>query len=427
MDYTFSFKRSADANPVFYWGSDTLDKLSPAYDALDCGNDLIDKFKAYYELGYKKKIPRPLLFVIDSLEVNAFAVYEKKLNQYCIGINYGAFQRIKEKVGEIVDMVIEKSTGVPQEDQLIPANERDKWVDFVYINAMRFFVAHEYAHILNGHVDKEDEGHFEFADELFSEEKNLFQQMKEFDADETAMNILCYMTRNSFESGYRMQSDWINKALSENNQRLKQAGIPEILINMEAKRYVDGICQAFNVKVANIRRHFKYLMLSVNVVFLVLDERRAKKLGSIADKQGIPQEDRTRFYFTSGLQLIRAVDHPIPALRLDAVTRIMDENIEGFEGLEKADEICKEVADYVWEVEFLRCDYDVSKLYVHIAHTPTAQDFIQEVEILWQREKNKFQPYIDQLERLFYKNRIVDMSDDGDIIAQGHENKNKNP
>lgn len=417
MDYTFSFQCSADVRPVSYWGSDTLDESAPAYVALDCGNDLIDKFKKYYELDYKREIPRPHLFVINNSDVNAFAVYEKGLSEYCIGINYGAFQKIKEKVEEIVDMVIEKSVNVPDEDQLIPRGERDKWVDFVYINAMRFFTAHEYSHILNGHVDKDGEGHFEFADEAFSEDESLFQQMKEFDADETAMNILCYMARSSFELGYRRQSDRINQASSDNSQRLKQMGVPERLINMEAQRYADRMSLAFNEKVTNIRRDFKYLMLGVNVVFLVLDERRARNLSSIADKQGISQEERTRFYFTSGLQLIRSVDHPIPALRLDAVIRIMDEYIESIEEKEKVDEICKEVAAYVWEVEFLRCDYDMRKLYVHIAHTPKAQDFIQEIEALWQREKNKFKPHIDQLERLFYENRIVDMSNDGVLLG----------
>ena len=67
-----------------------------------------------------------------------------------------------------------------------------------------------------------------------------------------------------------------------------------------------------------------------------------------------------------------------------------DENIEGFEGIDKAEEICKEVSDYVWKVEILRCNNDVSRLYIHIAHTPTAQNFIQEIESLWQREKNNF-------------------------------------
>ncbi len=110
------------------------------------------------------------------------------------------------------------------------------------------------------------------------------------------------------------------------------------------------------------------------------------------------------------------VDHPIPALRLDAVTRIMDENIERFEGMENAEEICKNVSDYVWKVETLRCDNDIRKLYMHIAHTPTAQDFIQEVETLWQGEKEKFTAYIEQLERLFYENRIVDMNDDGILV-----------
>ena len=70
---------------------------------------MIDKFKEYYELSYKTEIPKPHLFLVDSSVVNAFAVYEKTLGEYCIGINSGAFQRIKEKVEEIVDMVISKS------------------------------------------------------------------------------------------------------------------------------------------------------------------------------------------------------------------------------------------------------------------------------------------------------------------------------
>lgn len=417
MDYTFNFKCPSNGNTFSYWGSDTLDKSAPEYTAFDCGNDLIDKFKAYYELSYKKEIPRPRLFFINSSAVNAFAVYEKTLGEYCIGINSGAFQRIKEKVEETVDMVIGKSANLPKDDQLIPAEDRDKWVDFVYINAMRFFVAHEYAHILKGHIDMDGEGYFEFADEALSHEDNMFRQMKEFDADETAMSILCYMNRSSSESGYRRQSNIINQNPQNNNQKLKQAGIPEVLINLEAQRYIDGIRRAFDAKVNNIRCHFKYLMLGVNVVFLVLDERRTKNLNSIADKLGIPQENRTQFYFTSGLQLIRNIDHPIPSLRLDAVVRIMDEYIEDFEEPKTAEEICNSVADYLWEVEYLRCDCEVSKLYIHIAHTPTAQDFIREIEALWRSEKNKFSPYMIQLDRLFYENRIVDMGDDGILIS----------
>lgn len=418
MEYTFHFKCPSNGNTVSYQASDTLDESVPAYMAFDCGNDLIDKFKEYYVLSYQTEIPRPHLFLVNSPIVNAFAVYEKMLGEYCIGINYGAFQRIKEKAEEIVDMVIGKSANVSKDDQLIPAEDRDKWVDFVYVNAMRFFVAHEYAHILKGHIDTNGEGYFEFADETLSQAENLFQQMKEFDADETAMSILCYMNRSSFESLYRRQSDTINRNLQSNNHKLKQAGIPEALINMEAKRYVDGIRLAHDEKEKSIRRHFKYLMLSVNVVFLVLEERQAKNLNNIADKLEIPSEERTKFYFTSGLQLIRNTDHPLPSLRLEAVIRIIDEYIEDIEGEKNSDEICEEVAAYVWEVEYLRCDFDVSKLYIHIAHTPTAQDFIREIEALWQSEKSNFKPFMNQSERLFYENRIVDMSDEGILLSR---------
>lgn len=417
MEHTFNFRQSTTGCTISYRGSETLyDTSAPEYKALACGNDLIDKFKAYYKLGFQKEIPRPYLFVIDCQDVNAFAVYEESLKEYCIGIYLGAFRRIREKTEEIVDMVIERSKDEPEENKLIPQSEREKWIDFVYINAMRFFVAHEYSHILNGHIDKGSEGHFEFAEGILSESENLFQQMKEFDADETAMNILCYMNRSSFETKYRIQSNEINRDMYENGQQLKRVGVPEALINMDAQRYINAILQASDMKVADIRQHFKYLMLGVNVVFLVLDERRKKRLDGIADKLCISREEREGFYFTSGLRLIRMIDHPIPALRLDAVTRIMDENIEGFEGIKNAEEICKDVSDYVWKVEILRCENDVRKLYIHIAHTPTAQDFIQEIELLWQKEKEGFMAYIEQLEKLFYQNRIVDMNDDGTLV-----------
>lgn len=417
MEHTFNFRQSTTGCTISYRGSETLyDTSAPEYKALACGNDLIDKFKAYYKLGVQKEIPRPYLFVIDCQDVNAFAVYEESLKEYCIGIYLGAFRRIREKTEEIVDMVIERSKDEPEENKLIPQSEREKWIDFVYINAMRFFVAHEYSHILNGHIDKGSEGHFEFAEGILSESENLFQQMKEFDADETAMNILCYMNRSSFETKYRIQSNEINRDMYENGQQLKRVGVPEALINMDAQRYINAILQASDMKVADIRQHFKYLMLGVNVVFLVLDERRKKRLDGIADKLCISREEREGFYFTSGLRLIRMIDHPIPALRLDAVTRIMDENIEGFEGIKNAEKICKDVSDYVWKVEILRCENDVRKLYIHIAHTPTAQDFIQEIELLWQKEKEGFMAYIEQLEKLFYQNRIVDMNDDGTLV-----------
>ena len=102
---------------------------------------------------------------------------------------------------------------------------------------------------------------------------------------------------------------------------------------------------------------------------------------------------------------------------MEAVIRIIDEYIESIEGTKNAEEICESVSAYVWDVEYLRCNFDVSKLYIHIAHTPTAQDFIREIEALWQSQKSKFKPFMIQLERLFYENRIVDMSDDGILIS----------
>ncbi len=421
MEYTFKLLDPMDGSPITYWGSDTLEHSSSAYTALECGNDLIDKFKAYYEPSYKKEIPRPRLFVIDSTEINAFAIYEKTLDEYCIGINYGAFQRISETVEETVDMIMNKSTHLSDDECLIPSGDRKKWIDFTYINAMRFFVAHEYAHILCGHVDKEGAGHFEFAGGLRSRENNLMSQMKEFDADETAMSILCYMNRSSYESLYRMSSNQINEDMRRNNQFLKDAGIPEVIINMEAQKYIDSLIRTSKAKQEAIRRHFKYLMLGVNTVFLTLDTRRLSNLNFIADEKGIPTDCRSGFFFESGLQLIRDVDHPIPALRLDAVIRIMDEYIEALEGKERADDISNDVADYVWEVEFLRAGGDIGKVYANIAYTPTAQDFVKEIEALWQAEKSRFTPYMAQLERLFYENRIVNISDDGVLLYPNND------
>lgn len=288
MEYIFNFRQTTTGCTISYIGSETLyNKSSPEYTALDCGNDLIDKFIAYYKLGYKKEIPRPRLFVVNCQDVNAFAVYESSLNAYCIGINLGAFQRIREKTEEIVDMVIEKSENESEETQLISRDKRNEWIDLVYVNAIRFFIAHEYSHILNGHVDKSSDGHFEFVDEILSDGENLFQQMKEFDADETAMNILCYMNRSSFETRYQIQSDRINKDMYGEVQQLKKMGIPEALINEETKKYINAMLRVANEKVADVRQYFKHLMLGVNVVFLVLDERRKKRLNEIADKLGI--------------------------------------------------------------------------------------------------------------------------------------------
>ncbi len=418
MEYTFVFSSPQGGHTMSLWGSDVLQEDAPAYTALDCANDFIDKFKAYYELAHRKTIPRPHLFVINNNGVNAFARYERPLSEYCIGIFYGVFDRIRHYTETIVDMVITQSRYIPWHKPLIPKDERDRWVDFVYINAIRFFIAHEYAHILCGHLSPTDTAHMEFADETLSQDDSMFKQMKEFDADETAMSMLCFMVRCHFETRFRRQQAMINKALNQNSRRLADLGIPEALINWDAQRFIDGLRRAHTDRVDNVRRHLKYLMLGVNIVFLVLDENRAAHLRCLAEQQHIPAEEQKTFYFTSGLRLIRCLDHPLAALRLDAVIRIMDEYIEAIEGIEHAETICDEVADYVWDVEFLRCERRAESLSLHIAHTPTAQNFIQEIEALWQREKSRFPALITPMERLFYENRIIDMSDDGALIIR---------
>ena len=57
MEYTFNFRQSETGYTTAYLGSETLyDDSSPEYIALDCGNDLIDKFKEYYEQGFQRMI-----------------------------------------------------------------------------------------------------------------------------------------------------------------------------------------------------------------------------------------------------------------------------------------------------------------------------------------------------------------------------------
>ena len=66
MEYTFNFRQAATGSIISYRESETLynDSL-PEYIALDCGNDLIDKVRAYYKQGFKEEIPRSHLFAIN--------------------------------------------------------------------------------------------------------------------------------------------------------------------------------------------------------------------------------------------------------------------------------------------------------------------------------------------------------------------------
>lgn len=113
---------------------------------------------------------------------------------------------------------------------------------------------------------------------------------------------------------------------------------------------------------------------------------------------------------------MRKFDHPLPPIRLESVFRIMDENIESFEPEQIVDQLENDVANFAWVVEIYRNEFNLGDLYCHVPHTPTAQDYIQEMERLWQAKKNTFVSQLPPLVRLFYANRIVDMSDDGVLL-----------
>ena len=113
---------------------------------------------------------------------------------------------------------------------------------------------------------------------------------------------------------------------------------------------------------------------------------------------------------------MRNFDHPLPPIRLEAVSRIMGEAIEEYEPEIKHDQLENDVMDFAWVVEIYRNEFNLGNLYCHIPHSPTGQDFIQEMEALWQKKKHTVSAYLPPLVRLFYANRIVDISDDGHLL-----------
>lgn len=165
-------------------------------------------------------------------------------------------------------------------------------------------------------------------------------------------------------------------------------------------------------------RHFrlKAIMAGINIVFHTLDVRRKKALDSWADEHGISQSERDCFFFRSGLSTMRNFDHPLPPIRLEAVSRIMSEAIEEYEPDIDHEHLENDVMDFAWVVEIYRNEFNLGNLYYHIPHTPTGQNFIQEMERLWQEKKDTFSSYLPPLVRLFYANRIVDISDDGHLL-----------
>ena len=157
-------------------------------------------------------------------------------------------------------------------------------------------------------------------------------------------------------------------------------------------------------------------MAGINTVFYTFDSNRSRILAEFAERNNIPEVERESFFFRSGLQTIREFDHPLPSIRIDAIVRIVDECIDAFAPEGEADYWSEQVSDYSWEVEIVRNNYNLGNLYRHIAYTPTAQDFIQEMQALWEKNRDIFPAIVKPLVRLFYVNRLVHMTDDGVLI-----------
>lgn len=399
-------------------GSNIDDKSSIYYKALDYGFNFIEILRAYYKKLYKIELPAVKLFIIESSSINAFAVYEKSLNSFCIGIFAGACDSISHYAQETYDAIVEKDEGLSEEEKLIPNTQKQRWVEHVEIEALKFFVAHEYAHIVCGHVGVEVDPQkcFEFFTGEKSESENLLQQMKEFEADQVAMMFLSGMAYQNNDTIREVEKNESFIALNEENDQLRSLHLPERMHNEIYATKLNGIFATLDANFhERVVSDLKFLMAGTNVVFYLMDQGRRDFLHSTFKSEASTSEC-DNFFIMSGLASMRKIDHPLPAIRIDAVVRILDETIENFECAEEVEDICKSVADYSWKVEECRNNFCRTNIYRLIAYTPTAQNYIQEMENLWQEKKSMFPSTLPKLQRLFYKNRLVYMTDDGKII-----------
>lgn len=383
------------------------DKESKMFEALDYAANFLETLQEYYKKLLNIELPSVRLYIVTDDSVNAFAKYEESLGSFCIGLFKGACDVIYENV-------MSSFEGLIGEGKLIPEEKRNARLDRLFIEAIRFLTAHEYAHIVCGHVTKDEhEFEIEFLEGGKTEEENLLQQMKEFQADQEAMIFQCSMAywdaetrRGLANKDYELKTfAYYDKAVpGKLGKKLANSDIGYF------KKYMDRMFDE------NVHDELQLIMGGVNVVFYTLDSRRRAAMKNWAIKQHISKEEQETFYFKSGLSTIRKIDHPLPAIRIDAVIRIIDEAIESGHDKETADAWSKDVSDYAWLVEINRNEFDLGNLYLHIAHTPTAQDFIQEMNLMWEQNKNSFVSYVPPLKYLFYFNRIVDMTDDGKLI-----------
>lgn len=386
-----------------------FDTTSKLYMALEYADNFIKTFQEYYEVHNKTKLPSVKLFIINSPEINAFTRYEEKLDSFCIGLFRGACEALEKNVEESFEKLI---------NVLIPEDVKEGWYNQIYVDAIRFFTAHEYAHIVCGHVTKSENSYLEFMEGEKTEEENMFQQMKEFQADQMAMAFMCWMAYLDKESRYNLSLAYFKESVKE-FWKDKKDKVPELIQKVVNDKKYSQYKEKLDITSADFICHdLKMIMAGANMVFFTLDNNRKLAIQKWIEKENIPEEERNKFCVYSGLSSIRKFDHPLPSIRLDSVIRIMDECIESNEATEIAEKWENEVSEFVWLVEIYRNEDDLGKMYCHIAHTPTAQKFIREQEELWQKKKNDFPAIIPPLERLFYENIIIDMSDDGVLINQ---------
>lgn len=148
--------------------------------------------------------------------------------------------------------------------------------------------------------------------------------MKEFQADQMAMAFLCglaYQDNNSRKMlAIRQREEELKMGLKDLPERIQN----HILLS-ELRKSREMADMYFSTQVLE---ELQLIMGGVNVVFYTLDTGRKIALEKYINDRNISSEEQESFYFQSGLSTMRQSGHPLPSIRLDAVIRIMDENIE---------------------------------------------------------------------------------------------------
>lgn len=72
------------------------DRSLPIFQILDIGDNFLTILREYYANFANVDLPDTKLFIIDSPDINAFAVYEHSLDSYCIGIFAGVCMEIEK-------------------------------------------------------------------------------------------------------------------------------------------------------------------------------------------------------------------------------------------------------------------------------------------------------------------------------------------